>query len=107
MVGPACFHALRKVMVFCTNSGLTDENGRRVAAFGYWAGYAGTAIALLSWAHQLLNPGKPHGPVPAFDTASALTGYVKSRLQEALGANSASIHALWLSAPLDDAAKET
>ena len=66
---------------------LTDENGRRVAAFGYWAGYAGTAIALLSWAHQLLNTGIPQGPVPVFDTAPALTDYVKSRLQEALGAN--------------------
>ncbi|RYP41171.1 hypothetical protein DL767_001175 [Monosporascus sp. MG133] len=54
---------------------LTDENGRRVAAFSYWAGYAGTAIALLSWAHQLLNVGKPQGPVPVFDTASALTDY--------------------------------
>ncbi|CZR46134.1 putative saccharopine dehydrogenase (NAD, L-lysine-forming) [Fusarium proliferatum ET1] len=36
---------------------LTDKDGRRVAAFGYWAGFAGTALALLSWAHQLLNPG--------------------------------------------------
>ena len=28
---------------------LTNENGRRLAAFGYWAGYAGTAIALKIW----------------------------------------------------------
>jgi saccharopine dehydrogenase (NAD+, L-lysine forming) len=27
---------------------LTDERGRRLAAFGYWAGYAGTAIAILA-----------------------------------------------------------
>ena len=25
---------------------LTDDTGRRVAAFGYWAGYAGAAVAL-------------------------------------------------------------
>ncbi len=31
---------------------LVDGNGRRVAAFGYWAGYAGAAIALKSWAAQ-------------------------------------------------------
>jgi saccharopine dehydrogenase (NAD+, L-lysine-forming) len=31
---------------------LVDESGRRVAAFGYWAGYAGAAIALKCWAAQ-------------------------------------------------------
>lgn len=31
---------------------LVDESGRRVAAFGYWAGYAGAAISLKSWAAQ-------------------------------------------------------
>lgn len=29
---------------------LVDEAGRRVAAFGYWAGYAGAAVALKAWA---------------------------------------------------------
>ncbi|MEM8538619.1 MAG: saccharopine dehydrogenase, partial [Pseudomonadota bacterium] len=28
---------------------LTDDIGRRVAAFGYWAGYAGAAVALKCW----------------------------------------------------------
>ncbi|MDX5350508.1 MAG: saccharopine dehydrogenase, partial [Paracoccaceae bacterium] len=28
---------------------LTDEDGRRLAAFGYWAGYAGAAVALEAW----------------------------------------------------------
>jgi len=31
---------------------LTDEAGRRVAAFGYWAGYAGAAVSVLAWAAQ-------------------------------------------------------
>lgn len=31
---------------------LVDEEGRRVAAFGYWAGYAGAAVSLLAWAAQ-------------------------------------------------------
>lgn len=66
---------------------LTDETGRRVASFGSWAGYAGTALALLSWAHQLLNPGVPQGPVPMFDSVSALTDLVKSKVQKALSAN--------------------
>lgn len=33
---------------------LTDEHGRRVAAFGYHAGFAGTAVGLMTWCHQLL-----------------------------------------------------
>ncbi|KAL7621590.1 Saccharopine dehydrogenase [Parahypoxylon ruwenzoriense] len=66
---------------------LTEENGRRVAAFGYWAGYAGAAIALMSWAHQLLHPGTPQSQVPTFDSAPALTDYVKSTLEAALQVN--------------------
>ncbi|MFZ1346661.1 MAG: saccharopine dehydrogenase [Tabrizicola sp.] len=31
---------------------LVGEDGRRVAAFGYWAGYAGAAISLKCWAAQ-------------------------------------------------------
>lgn len=31
---------------------LVDETGRRVAAFGYWAGYAGAALSLKCWAAQ-------------------------------------------------------
>lgn len=66
---------------------MTDENGRRVAAFGYWAGYAGAAIALLSWAHQLLSSGVEQAAVPAFDSAPALLERVSSELAPALKAN--------------------
>ncbi|MEQ9694435.1 saccharopine dehydrogenase [Shimia sp. SDUM112013] len=31
---------------------LVDETGRRVAAFGYWAGYAGAAVTLKTWVAQ-------------------------------------------------------
>ncbi len=31
---------------------LVDESGRRVAAFGYWAGYAGAAVTLKAWVAQ-------------------------------------------------------
>ena len=30
--------------------------GKRVAAFGYYAGFAGAAIALLAWAHPADQP---------------------------------------------------
>ncbi|MDX1480644.1 MAG: saccharopine dehydrogenase [Woeseiaceae bacterium] len=31
---------------------LTDENGRRVAAFGYWAGFCGAALGVMAWANR-------------------------------------------------------
>lgn len=31
---------------------LTSEDGRRVAAFGYWAGFAGAAVAIQAWCAQ-------------------------------------------------------
>ncbi len=31
---------------------LLDENARRVAAFGYWAGFAGAAVAIKGWCGQ-------------------------------------------------------
>lgn len=39
---------------------LTDGTGRRVAAFGYWAGYAGAAMGLKVWAAQ--QTGDAPGP---------------------------------------------
>ncbi|KAK2593347.1 Saccharopine dehydrogenase [Conoideocrella luteorostrata] len=66
---------------------LVDDSGRRVAAFGFWAGYAGASLALLSWAQQILHPGVPLGPVPLFDSAADLTEFVKSKVKEALPVN--------------------
>jgi len=40
---------------------LVDQDGRRVAAFGYWAGYAGAAVALKCWIAQ--QNGSIAGPV--------------------------------------------
>ncbi|MBU2711506.1 saccharopine dehydrogenase [Zooshikella harenae] len=34
---------------------LTSSEGRRVAAFGYWAGYCGAALAVMNWCKQQLN----------------------------------------------------
>lgn len=38
---------------------LTDDNGRRVVAFGYWAGYVGAALGLLQVAGVLKAPLVP------------------------------------------------
>jgi len=57
---------------------LTDENGRRVAAFGYWAGYAGAAVALKCWAAQ--QRGKIAGPVAKYPGKQALLDDLGSEL---------------------------
>ncbi|MDZ4134211.1 MAG: saccharopine dehydrogenase, partial [Paracoccaceae bacterium] len=49
---------------------LVDEQGRRVAAFGYWAGYAGAAVALKCWAAQAR--GTLAGPVSKYPGKRAL-----------------------------------
>ncbi len=49
---------------------LVDETGRRVAAFGYWAGYAGAAVALKCWAAQ--QRGEICGPVGVYPGRQAL-----------------------------------
>ncbi|MDN5785655.1 saccharopine dehydrogenase [Pseudorhodobacter sp.] len=49
---------------------LVDEAGRRVAAFGYWAGYAGAAVALKCWAAQ--QGGRVAGPVTNYPGKQAL-----------------------------------
>lgn len=57
---------------------LTDANGRRVAAFGYWAGYAGAAVSLLGWAAQ--QSGKTLDEVGAYANADALKAAVANAL---------------------------
>ncbi len=49
---------------------LVDAAGRRVAAFGYWAGFAGAAVALKTWAEQ--SRGNICGPVATYADKSAL-----------------------------------
>ena len=49
---------------------LVDETGRRVAAFGYWAGYAGAAVTLKAWAAQ--QRGEVCGPVGVYKNKDAL-----------------------------------
>jgi saccharopine dehydrogenase (NAD+, L-lysine forming) len=49
---------------------LVGEDGRRVAAFGYWAGYAGAAVSLKCWAAQ--QRGGIAGPIGKAASKAAL-----------------------------------
>ena len=57
---------------------LVDETGRRVAAFGYWAGYAGAAVALKCWAAQ--QRGKMAEAVGTYPNATNLVADLKNDL---------------------------
>jgi saccharopine dehydrogenase (NAD+, L-lysine-forming) len=57
---------------------LVAEDGRRVAAFGYWAGYAGAAVALKCWAAQQKN--RVAGPVGTYPGATHLLADLQSEL---------------------------
>lgn len=57
---------------------LVDENGRRVAAFGYWAGFAGAAVSLKSWIAQ--KQGKICGSVGVYKNKDALVSELKAEI---------------------------
>lgn len=57
---------------------LVDESGRRVAAFGYWAGFAGAAVALKVWAAQ--QRGAIAGPVAKYAGKAALIADLTAEL---------------------------
>ena len=57
---------------------LVDESGRRVAAFGYWAGYAGAAVTLKTWAAQ--QRGETCGPVGVYKDKDALIAELSAEL---------------------------
>lgn len=62
---------------------LVDKTGRRVAAFGYWAGYAGAAVALKCWAAQ--QRGSIAGPVSVYPGSAELRADLQAEL-DATGA---------------------
>lgn len=60
---------------------LVDDNGRRVAAFGYWAGFVGAALSILAWCAQRDNIEL--GAVEPWLSQDALVDTVKNALNSA------------------------
>lgn len=64
---------------------LVDENGRRVAAFGYWAGYVGAAIGLDAWAYRQSQGTQEIFPkFTSFSRKETLIRHLKDRVEIAL-----------------------
>jgi len=57
---------------------LVDETGRRVAAFGYWAGYAGAAVTLKAWAAQKRD--EICGPIGVYPSQEVLNADLLAEL---------------------------
>ena len=72
---------------------LVDETGRRVAAFGYWAGYAGAAVTLRCWIAQ--QNGGIAGPVAVFENSDALLADLQTQIA---GLDKTSLNALIIGA---------
>jgi len=60
---------------------LTDKDGRRVAAFGYWAGFVGAAVTLKAWAAGAR--GELCGPVQPWADRHALVEEIADELEGA------------------------
>ncbi|KAI9829972.1 MAG: Saccharopine dehydrogenase [Phylliscum demangeonii] len=69
---------------------LTDDGGRRVAAFGYHAGFAGAALALMAWAWQIEHDEDDDEPpaampgVQSYDREELLVAEVAARVEAAV-----------------------
>ena len=60
---------------------LTDANGVRVAAFGYWAGWLGAALGLRGW--LMRERGEATGPVEPSDSRDAILADLRASLHGA------------------------
>jgi len=56
---------------------LTDPKGKRLAAFGYWAGYAGAAVSLKAYVDQQNTKGIC-GPVSVFENKETIANYIRN-----------------------------
>lgn len=62
---------------------LQDQSGRRVAAFGYHAGFAGAALALETWSRQLQAENRLKNVKP-YPNEDALLWHMKSCLEKGM-----------------------
>jgi len=70
---------------------LTNDKGRRVAAFGRSAGFIGAAVGMMAWVKQQNSKEQLGGPLPYYDDYDALVTDVKQQIEKA-GDKRPSVH---------------
>jgi saccharopine dehydrogenase (NAD+, L-lysine-forming) len=71
---------------------LVDAQQRRVAAFGYWAGFAGAALSVLAWANQQLNIDPPLADISSYQDKQQLLADLEQAISQVI--NKAENHSL-------------
>ncbi|MBB1405201.1 saccharopine dehydrogenase [Pseudoalteromonas sp. SG44-5] len=61
---------------------LVDEQQRRIAAFGYWAGFSGAALSILAWANQQQNVNPPLANISSYQDKEQLLGDLKQAISQ-------------------------
>jgi len=51
---------------------LVDDNNRRIAAFGYWAGFAGAALGVMAWLNQQAKITPPLADISSYASQQVL-----------------------------------
>ncbi|PVU99013.1 hypothetical protein BB559_001078 [Furculomyces boomerangus] len=59
---------------------LSDTQNRRVAAFGFYAGFTGSAVGIDAWCHGILNPGVKFPPISPYLHEDILFSKLKERI---------------------------
>ena len=59
---------------------LQNEDGKRIAAFGYWAGYAGAALAVEAYAHQVKGLEAPK--LRFYDSKAEWVNILKEKISD-------------------------
>ncbi len=59
---------------------LVDENDRRIAAFGYWAGFAGAALGISAWITQQTENAPPLQNIKAYNNKQFLESELCDKL---------------------------
>ncbi len=57
---------------------LVDPQGKRVAAFGYWAGYSGCAVSIMTWIAK--QNGKKIGPLSSYNNRDEMVKELQTQL---------------------------
>ena len=59
-----------------------DAQQRRIAAFGYWAGFAGAALSVLAWANQQQNITPPLADISSYQDKQQLLVALEQALEQ-------------------------